>query len=262
MKNGLKENIFLRGLNFAMNKLYVYPYFKLKGPLKNHTAKIVNVHYIWRAPETQVADIIEEKISKGDVVMDVGTHFGYYSLLLAKKVGSDGKVICFEPSKETRRILTGNIVKNNYQKRVKIEKNGVSDRKKVLSFSTNKFSPMNSFVRSDFVKGANIECIDLDSYCEENKVKPSFLKIDVEGVEKEVIFGMKKIIKEDKPRVLLEASKEIRGIKEIFEVFKNSGYKIYSWKTRVDEDSWKDLKEINYPEDIIARHVFFEYFKK
>ncbi len=259
IKNSLKENYVKRIANRVMNTLYIYPFFKLKGPLKGHTAKIINLHYIERAPETQVAEIIESKVNLGDKVIDVGTHFGYYTLLMAKKVGSEGKVICFEPSKETRNILRNNIKKNKYQDRTIIESKGVSNERKTLPFSVRKFSPMNTFTIEEYGNVKKIECIDLDTYCKEKDITPSFLKIDVEGVEKEVIEGMKKLIRISKPKVLLEASKETEGMEEIFDMFIKNGYKVYTWRTRVDEDSWKDLVEIKRPGEVITKHIYFEY---
>lgn len=44
-------------------------------------------------------------IRKGDVVVDVGAHYGFYTLLAAKKAGDEGTVLSFEPSKENFRVL-------------------------------------------------------------------------------------------------------------------------------------------------------------
>ncbi len=258
MKNSLKKNPLIRIFNYIMNETHIYPFFKLRGPLKGIRAKIYNINYIWRAPEVHVAEIMKEKISKGETVIDVGTHFGYYTLLMAKMIGPSGKVISFEPAKETRNVLMENIIKNKYQNRVKVEHKGVSNEKKILEFCSNKFSPMNSFTQSNSEKRSKIECIDLDSYCEENSIIPHFLKIDVEGVEKEVIDGMKKILKKYKPQVLLEADSGAVGIGEIFKFFQKNKYKIYTWKKRLDEDSWTDLVEITKPDEIITKHVYFE----
>jgi hypothetical protein len=44
----------------------------------------------------------------------------------------------------------------------------------------------------------------IDSYCESKNLKPSLIKIDVEGFEFSVLNGAKKILKEVRPRILVE----------------------------------------------------------
>jgi FkbM family methyltransferase len=41
----------------------------------------------------------------GDVVVDIGAHIGYYTLLFASLVGESGKVIAFEPDPANFRVL-------------------------------------------------------------------------------------------------------------------------------------------------------------
>lgn len=259
MKNSFKENLFLRIFNFLMNKVHIYPFLKLKGFLKCHKAKIYNVNYIWRPPEIHVAKIMEEKIKRGDTVLDVGAHFGYYTLLMAKKVGPTGKVISFEPTKETFKVMVENVIKNNYQKIVKPENKGVSNKNEVLTLNAKKFWPMNSFAEKNFLGGIGIECIDLDSYCKKNLIKPDFLKIDTEAFEEKVIMGLKKTIKKFHPKIILEVNKDSEGAKNIFKIFKKNGYKIYTWEKRIDEDYWIKMKEIKRPEEILVKETYFEF---
>ncbi len=53
-------------------------------------------------------------IKKGDVVFDVGAWIGYYTLLAAQKVGSDGKVIAVEPHEKNFERLETNIEINKF----------------------------------------------------------------------------------------------------------------------------------------------------
>ena len=58
-------------------------------------------------------------IKKEDLVFDIGGNIGYYALIMAKKVGTKGKVFCFEPDKTNFSILTENICKNKYENIIK-----------------------------------------------------------------------------------------------------------------------------------------------
>ena len=57
--------------------------------------------------------LILKQTKKGDVVVDVGANIGYYTILLADKVGKNGKVYAFEPDKLNFEILVKNIKANN-----------------------------------------------------------------------------------------------------------------------------------------------------
>lgn len=57
-------------------------------------------------------------------------------------------------------------------------------------------------------------------------IDPKFIKIDVEGYEENVIFGLKKTIKKKKPILLIEYNQ--RNFKTIYK-FLNKDYNIYSY---------------------------------
>lgn len=51
----------------------------------------------------------------GDVVADLGAHIGYFTLLLARRVGPEGHVYAFEPDPENFRLLRRNTRLNGYE---------------------------------------------------------------------------------------------------------------------------------------------------
>ena len=57
--------------------------------------------------------LILRQAKKSDVVVDVGANIGYYTVLLADKVGKTGKVYAFEPDIISFEILKKNIEANN-----------------------------------------------------------------------------------------------------------------------------------------------------
>ena len=61
------------------------------------------------------------------VIIDVGAHVGYYSLLAARQVGPTGRVYAFEPDSSNHDLLLGNIERNGYTNIVAMRK-AVSNR--------------------------------------------------------------------------------------------------------------------------------------
>ena len=50
------------------------------------------INGIWEPLET---NLIKNKIKEGDIVLNIGANIGYYTLLIARLVGSNGKVFAF-----------------------------------------------------------------------------------------------------------------------------------------------------------------------
>ena len=73
------------------------------------------------------------------------------------------------------------------------------------------------------------KAIALDSYCSKLNIKPSFIKLDCEGVEYEIISGSRNILKH-KPILAVELLRysEKSGVRsQIVELLKEYSYKAY-----------------------------------
>ena len=57
--------------------------------------------------------LINLLVRKGDTILDIGANIGLMTIPFSKMVGSDGKVISYEPQPEIYHILCGNIAINN-----------------------------------------------------------------------------------------------------------------------------------------------------
>ncbi len=141
-----------------------------------------------------------------DVIVDIGAHIGYYTLLFSKITGKGGKVIAFEPGQSSFMILKENVRINNYTDRVVTVNKAVSseDNREINLYLNNNNPGMNRIFKSEkYGKRTDsiekIGTISLDSYFNGNaSEKIDFVKLDIEGSEYGAIKGMEQTLKNNK----------------------------------------------------------------
>ncbi|MCW1949203.1 MAG: FkbM family methyltransferase [Candidatus Shapirobacteria bacterium] len=139
----------------------------------------------------------------GDTVVDVGANIGYYTVLLADKVGKNGKVYAFEPDKINFEILTKNIKENNLKNVVAINAAvGSKEGELKLYKSEENFGDHKLYGNDKEIE--KVKIVNLDKYFGNEKI--NLLKIDTQGWEPEVIEGAKELIEKNKPVMFLEYS--------------------------------------------------------
>ncbi len=160
--------------------------------------------------------LIQHFVKQGDTVIDIGAHIGLYSVFLSKLVESHGKVFCFEPHKNIVKNLENNLILNGYRN-FEIHNYGLGDKDEELNFnSVYSDSFFEGTVNSSFLANEKIASKYFDAKFEKIKTKVfkldsilsdeqiSFVKIDTEGFELNILKGMKKIIKNSKPIIIFE----------------------------------------------------------
>jgi FkbM family methyltransferase len=162
--------------------------------------------------EPYETELILRQAKDCNVVIDVGANIGYYTILLAKKIGNNGKVFAFEPDSTNFSILEKNIKANKLKNVVSIKaavsnKNGAHYLyKSEDNLGDHKLSPPQSSFKKEKVLKEKIRTIRLDDYFKKLEQKINLIKIDTQGWEPEVFLGAKKIIGKDKPIIFFEYS--------------------------------------------------------
>lgn len=144
--------------------------------------------------------IRDNLVEEGDIVFECGGHHGCTAIPLSAWVGEKGKVITFEPKPSNFEIIRKNIVLNNISNITALNKAvGSKNGRTYISDASN------ASVQSSVVKGAiEVDVIALDDLID---LHPTFLKIDVEGYEVEVLKGAKKIL-QNRPKLAIEIHTE------------------------------------------------------
>lgn len=180
-----------------------------------------------------------------DLIIDVGANTGQYAKSLRESTYS-GRIISFEPLSSAYEKL----VQNNSKKdplweiaprtaigdqdgeiTINIANNSVSSSVLEMLDSHAKAAPDSVYINSETVKLSRLDTIAKE-YISKYQSKSIFLKIDVQGFERQVIEGAKDILPAIKG-IQLELSlvplyKDQVLFEEMLEILKNKGYQLYS----------------------------------
>jgi len=138
----------------------------------------------------------------GDVVVDAGANVGIFTFWAAKKVGENGRVFAFEPFQEVNKILSDSLEYNEYQgKNIEVvpcalgEDNGDL----TLNYQNDDLGGSKIGKKANLVKVSQIR---LDDFIEKKGIdRVDFIKMDIEGMEREALKGASKTIAKFKPKL-------------------------------------------------------------
>ncbi len=143
----------------------------------------------------------------GTVVVDVGAHIGDYTYSLCRAIGPNGRVIAIEPQPDLARMLTKAVTK--LQLPVTVVNCALSSKpgKATLRMPTENGAAKQGFAtlvpRIEGGKSFDVQLRTLDDICQP-AAKISFIKIDVEGHELEVLRGGEETLRTHRPNLLIE----------------------------------------------------------
>lgn len=166
--------------------------------------------------ERHTVDFINRSCKPGDTVFDLGAHMGLLSVAMARCVAAapGGRVFAFEPSPFTNKLLQRMVRINRLQKTIEVHAEAVSGSSgfAVLYHTDSQTSNANSLIASISASGrVPVKTINLDDFAESRALKPSVIKIDVEGAEMEVLKGAARIIQQSRPAMWLALHPTVLG---------------------------------------------------
>lgn len=176
--------------------------------------------------EVPVTAAIKRLVKPGWVCADIGANVGSITKTLAKHVGPSGKVYAFEAHPVNVGTLLQNIQTHGYEDRVHVEHVACSDggSKFLKLYAGRGCSSEEWNIVGHDVDGhttaaeMEVRATSLDDYFAVG-VSLQFVKIDVEGAGALVLTGMRRILREDRPIVIMEFHDEVEwsGRRELME---------------------------------------------
>ena len=184
--------------------------------------------------ERETVAVIRRLVQRGHTALDLGAHVGYYTRLLARRVGRRGRVIAFEPHPRQFELLAGNLRgRANVQL---VRKAAAASSGTATLFDALPETASSSLARRDdraswcatHVQGRElaprlrggftprdyiVETVTIDQHLSAAGVEHvDFVKIDVEGAEAAVLQGMTTTLAGSKPMAMvMELNPETLG---------------------------------------------------
>jgi FkbM family methyltransferase len=170
------------------------------------TDKINNfrIDDVYKSMMTHEEYVLEQFSPKpGNVVVDVGAAFGFYTILASKRVGISGKVVAIEPQPQLFEMLKRNIKLNNLQNIVLLDQAAYSKAADLKLFD-------NYSIVAERAKDANVasytevKADTLDNMLASLDLREvDWIKMDIEGAELDALRGAERTLADSKNLTLV-----------------------------------------------------------
>lgn len=240
-------------LGFLFKKNFIYYFSDFISNNLNLKKKILNKDIVFFVPNSIIKWRIETLLSKEPntlnwidsfkgkkkIFWDIGANIGIYSIYAALK-HQNIEIVSFEPSTSNLRVLSRNISLNNLNNKIKIFQPALSEEENsFLTFKEKKFIEgwsMHQFAndsdpkkRKNYQQYYKIYGTNIDSLIKNNILHvPTFIKIDVDGIEHLILKGGKNtLFNRCLKSILVEIDENFKfQFLTILEIMKKNNFKI------------------------------------
>lgn len=153
--------------------------------------------------ERQVQEALRRTVTAGDVVWDVGANIGMLSLVAARMVGPDGRVVALEPDAQSAAAIRANATANAMTIDVReVAAAATTGAVEIIVVEDRLWTRLASVgehgleAERRIVQGVALDDLDAPA--------PALIKIDVEGAELDVVAGMQRLLRDVKPAIVCE----------------------------------------------------------
>jgi FkbM family methyltransferase len=175
-----------------------------------------------RQPESYVIDYLRRTFGSGGVAFDVGAHIGFYTVLLAHLAGTSGSVVAFEPLEELAGQIDANLRANGLPGTVERLAVSATSGTAELSVARDAETGEPATTSSLAAGGAEVQTVtttSIDDYVRTRAMdRVDLIKVDVEGLERQVLDGAARTLRELSPAVVVEVNgaAEERAVRAFF----------------------------------------------
>jgi FkbM family methyltransferase len=185
--------------------------------------------------EDEIA-LLRNYLGEGSTAIDVGANVGVHTLAFAEMVGPAGKVIAIEGQPEAGALLAYNVVANELSDRVTIVAALAGSRQMFIPYvptAPDKNIGAKTFVpnvhRPETIVASGLRLslpvITIDSL---NVPACGLIKVDVEGMEEDVLVGATETLRSHHPVVYFEyANNDVDSLSRMHALLSGLGYRLF-----------------------------------
>lgn len=218
---------------------------------------------------SSIIGFFKQFIKEGDLAIDIGANIGDTTVPMGLCTGATGLTIGFEPSPYAFKILQKNATLNLDKSKIIGFSYAISDVddeffyiSSEASFSNGGISKTKDSKHGKFIYPDKIKGVNLKKFLEENYSqwlnKLTFIKVDTEGYDKEILKSIADLISKYRPVIVAECFGRLTNEDkmELFEVLEKLGYdihyvyehdinaKVIKLETKNDITNWKETINI------------------
>ena len=213
-----------------MNKLYSTRYGRMEV-ISSDSVVSSSIRCYGEWAQTEL-DMLGKLLNNGDHVLDVGAFIGTHSLAFAHFVGSDGHVTSFEPRPELLAVLEANLKRHNACDHVDVRQCAVGAERGCMIVPSLNLDESVNFGKSSMADeiasnkaGIEVEVIRIDDL---PLSKLDLMKIDVEGMEAQVLCGAIAAIDRFHPFIFAECN-SLAAALPVIDLARQHGYSVWGW---------------------------------
>lgn len=213
----------------------------LRGPLRGRLIYTSWHDYpgaILGTTERPLVEWFRKHVKPGQTWLDVGAHYGYTAIALSELVGTGGRVLAFEPVLATAACVTRTRTLNGLPE-LQVVPVGLSA---VSALETRRLGIVRGMADSTISREGWSEIILVSGFdhlwstlCE-GVATVDGIKIDVQGMEFEVLRGMRQTLSTYHPKLVVEFHKGVDR-REILDLLRECGYQNVGEPIESDEDA-------------------------
>ena len=197
--------------------------FRLKLDLLEPAQR--KIYFFGDYDERHEISLLRQVLRPGDIFWDVGANIGFYTLTASPLVGPEGRVVAFEPASHAWQALIVNLRLNQSDNVRPVQIALADESGQAVLYRRADFADGGAslIVRADYHGGSEVvTTMPLDQYLSESGASsPTFMKIDVEGLEGKVLTGAQQILQGKHPPLILI---EMNDPEKIGKILQQAGY--------------------------------------
>ncbi len=148
-------------------------------------------------------DLFRLLLRRGDVVVDAGANIGAHTVFFAQRVGVEGLVLAFEPQRVLYQTLCANVALNSIPNVMAMAR-GLAEKDGSMNLPSMDYGKRYNFGGVSLASGGVGEAVMVSPLDAFNLQQCALIKVDVEGMEEEVLRGASALIARCAPILYVE----------------------------------------------------------